>query len=104
MRPSFELPEGVRVYSYTPGAYPPEGLLGGSALAHRYGMTAPTMANWEERHADFPAPAAWLATRSGRSFRPLWDVAAMDKWVLDYRSALIAKLPTVPETKKEAKP
>ncbi len=69
-------------------------LMGGSALARRYGVSPSCFANWESRHADtFPRPAVLLERK--RSRQALWDVVAMDEWVRNYRSEAVAKLPKV---------
>ena len=77
-------------------------LMGGSALARRYGVSPSGFANWESRHADtFPRPAVLLERK--RSRQALWNVAVMDEWVKNFRNEAIAKLPKV-ETEQTPAP
>lgn len=70
-------------------------LMTGAELARRYGVSQPTILNWETRHAGFPAPARTVSLR--RLTRALWDVSQVDEWVCEYRERVIATLPTVPD-------
>jgi hypothetical protein len=93
------IPEGVPFVPFESSI--PEGLATATQLSKRYGTTAQTFANWEERHDNFPDPAAYQLTRLKRSARPLWNVAECDEWVLRFRAERIALLPSVPETETE---
>jgi|LakMenEpi03Aug12_release.lakeMendotaPanAssembly.Ray.scaffolds.fasta_scaffold27185_10 hypothetical protein len=73
-----------------------EGMAGTSALAARYGVTPPTLNNWETRYPNYPTPAVLIPSK--RSAIRLWDIEEMDNWVNWYRVVQIAKLPTVPTT------